>query len=385
MMLRPLEIAHGMPIGPVAAPPLARQSPARTPRDALGDLMVAALSRPPCLVSFSGGRDSSALLAVATEVARRNGLALPVPATLVFPESEPSNEDEWQAAVLEHLRLPDWVRIEIHDELDAIGPVATAAFERHGLLWPFNAHFHIPILERAAGGTVVTGFAGDELARSSVAARAERLLTRWERPRLSSALIVGLALSPRPVRRGVHRRRERRELQAEPWLTPFGLRSIAKALGANEARLPLGWEAQIRQWVWRDRYFHVCVATFATMGQAFDVTVHHPFYDGQVLDSLASAGGFRGFGNRTQLMSQLFGDLLPEQVIQRRTKASFTSPLWTNTARTFAAQWSGSSMLTDLVDDRALQAHWRTENPNLLSTTLLQAAWMRERSLPLVQ
>ena len=38
------------------------------------------------------------------------------------------------------------------DELDAVGPYARRALARHGLLWPFNAHFHAPMLEQAAGG-----------------------------------------------------------------------------------------------------------------------------------------------------------------------------------------------------------------------------------------
>ena len=38
------------------------------------------------------------------------------------------------------------------DELDSVGPVAQAVLRRHGPLWPFNAHFHMPLLERASGG-----------------------------------------------------------------------------------------------------------------------------------------------------------------------------------------------------------------------------------------
>ena len=71
-----------------------------SPAEAIDQVLLEALSRTPCLISFSGGRDSSAMLAAAVAVARREGLDLPVPATLVFPQSEDSNEDEWQAMVL---------------------------------------------------------------------------------------------------------------------------------------------------------------------------------------------------------------------------------------------------------------------------------------------
>lgn len=385
LRLRPLEIAFGMPMGLEPVPPLARLELVRTPLEALGEVLAGALQRPPCLVSFSGGRDSSALLAVATWVARREGLPMPIPATLIFPDSEATREDEWQATVLGHLGLSDWVRITIHDELDAVGPVATEMLERHGLFWPFNAHFHLPIIERAAGGTVVTGFGGDELARSSDSARAERLLTQWQRPQWSHALVIGLAASPRPVRTVVHRRRARDELQAQPWLTECGIRRVGRALGSSEAQIPLGWESKIRRWLWRDRYFRVCVESFAAMGDFHDTTIVHPFFDERVLDALARTGGFRGFGDRTHLMEHLFGDLLPEQVISRRTKGGFTDPLWTSTAIHFAREWSGGGLLAEFVDNAALKRHWGESDRNLLSTTLLQLAWIRDRGLPMAR
>lgn len=56
-----------------------------TPRQALADAMVAPLSRTPCYVSFSGGRDSSSVLAMARTVARQHQLDDPIPVTLRFP------------------------------------------------------------------------------------------------------------------------------------------------------------------------------------------------------------------------------------------------------------------------------------------------------------
>jgi asparagine synthase (glutamine-hydrolysing) len=89
--------------------------------EAIEQVLTEALSRAPCVLSFSGGRDSSALLAAAVHVARREGLDLPIPATLVFPQSEDSNEDEWQAIVLRHLGVTEWDRFEIHQEFAASG------------------------------------------------------------------------------------------------------------------------------------------------------------------------------------------------------------------------------------------------------------------------
>ena len=51
-----------------------------------------------------------------------------------------------------HLQVRDWLRLDVDGELDAVGPVARRVLRRHGLLWPFNVHFHAPMLEAARGG-----------------------------------------------------------------------------------------------------------------------------------------------------------------------------------------------------------------------------------------
>ena len=279
---------------------------------------------------------------------------------------------------MRHLELGERVRVEVRDELDAVGPVAGPALQRHGLLWPFNAHFHLPIIEHAAGGTVVTGFGGDELRSSSASALAERALVARRRPKWADILVVGFALSPRVVRREVQWRRARAQLAKLPWLTPLGIRRIAAALASLRSTVPLGWDRRLRQRFWRDRYFRVCQETFAVLGEYHDVTVVHPFVDAHVLDALATAGGFAGFGSAQQLMTELFGDLLPEQLVHRRTKGVFTDPLWTPTARSFASQWSGEGVDPQLVDAAALRQHWLGDARNLLSTTLLQQAWLHD-------
>ena len=86
--------------------------------------ILPALLRPPCLVSFSGGRDSAAVLATATALARREGLPVPIPATNVFSSDQDADESSWQETLVRHLGLSDWIRIEHTDELDLIGPYA---------------------------------------------------------------------------------------------------------------------------------------------------------------------------------------------------------------------------------------------------------------------
>ena len=379
-----VEIAYGVPLGyETERVPLRPHPQPVTPRGALERVLRQALLRPPCAISFSGGRDSSALLAIATAVARREALADPVPVTLRFPGSVEADETDWQALVLDRLGLPDWVRIDVRgDDFDAVGPIARAVLAAHGLMWPFNTHFHAPIIETAAGGSLVTGFGGDEVGLSSATSRAEQVLAGRRRPHPSDVLTVGLALSPQLVRRAVHRRRVEAESGGLPWLTPAGTRAVRSAAAAAAAGVPLGWNNALRKAVWRSRYFTVCQQNFAAMGARADVEVFHPFVSAPVLDALAAAGGFAGLGSRTNVMRTLCGTDLPEAVVTRRSKGTFSAPVWTSTARTFATQWSGGGVDRSLVDVDLLRAHWATDEINLLSTTLLQAAWLHDNATP---
>jgi len=114
------------------------------------------------------------------------------------------------------------------------------------------------------------------------------------------------------------------------------------------------------------------------LGSYHEVQVVHPFVERRVLDALGTAGGFRGVGGRTELMRDVFGDVLPPELVERTTKGTFTDPLWTETAMRFAREWSGEGVDRALVDPDALRRHWAGETRNLVSTTLLQSAWLHD-------
>ena len=117
----PLEISSGLVLPPRRRPPRLPELPAgATPRSEFERAILPALSESPCLVSFSGGRDSSAVLATAARVARREGLPLPVPITHRFPSASDTQETEWQEQVIRHLGLDDWVRIDAAGDLDCV-------------------------------------------------------------------------------------------------------------------------------------------------------------------------------------------------------------------------------------------------------------------------
>lgn len=119
--------------------PLAGVGPAvRSPVAALEAVLLPLLSREPCCVSFSGGRDSSLLLAVATRLARREGL--PAPLALCYRFRDPrADEPAWQRLVLDALEIERSEWIEVGEELDLLGPIARDLASRHGRRFPANA------------------------------------------------------------------------------------------------------------------------------------------------------------------------------------------------------------------------------------------------------
>ena len=372
--LTPLEVASGLVFGLAPPRPLPTEV-AGEPIDAFERAILPALQRPPCIVSFSGGRDSSAVLAVAVRVARREGLPLPIPSTNRFPAVKDSHESDWQERVVAHLGLDDWLRPEFTDELDCVGPIATSVLRRHGLLWPFNAHFHVPHLEAAAGGSLLTGIGGDEILSSSSWARERAVLSCRARPEFRDVLRVGFLAAPPPIRRAVLRRRAPFEYS---WLRPSAHRALAAGWAAHGASEPFSWEAQFG-WRLRFRYLHVGLASLALLADDASVRIVHPFTDAGFSAALTRLPKTRRYTDRTAAMRLLFGDVLPDDVLARTTKSSFDEAFWSDWSRALASDWTGEGADPELVDVEALRQEWSSPDPDPRSFTLVQAAWLAEK------
>lgn len=383
--LTPLEVASGLVLGPPSKPVPLPDPPggAENPREALERVVAPALARPPCLVSFSGGRDSSSVLAVASHVARREGLPLPIPATHRFPDAAGTEESEWQEQVVRHLGLDEWVRVEATTELECIGPVAQSVLRQHGLFWPLNSHFHVPLFEQAAGGSLLTGIGGDEAFSRSSRQRVLNVIGGRVRPVPRDALRLAMVAAPR----GVRARRIGRRLPLDlAWLKPDALRSVTAALAAEVASEPLRWSRRCA-WIRGLRYVEVGTASLSVLAADNDVQVRHPFTTGEFLSALARLAVGDRYASRTAAMRALVADLLPEQVLGRATKARFDEALWGPHSRTFAAEWDGAGVDEALVDARALRSEWHAPMPSPSSFTLMQALWLRRdeagrRALP---
>jgi asparagine synthase (glutamine-hydrolysing) len=366
-----LELLTNLPLGRDSnASPL--PAPRGVPvRDLLDAAVLPALARPPCVVSFSGGRDSSAVLAVAADAARRHGLPDPVAVMMRFPDVPLSHETHWQELVLDHIGISERVVLELHDELSGLGSIATSVLRRHGVLWPGNGYVHMPVFEVARGGSVLTGVGGDELFGTK-ASRIVWLTRRKARPRLRDIGSVGLALLPRPLRA----LRWRRNAQPLPWLTRAGNRAVVRALAKDEVAWPHRWDASVHHWH-ASRAHNAVRYVLPALGADLDVPVVNPLVDRAVMAELARMGGPTGFIDRTTAMTALFSDLLPTAILSRPTKAGFTNAMAGAATRAFASAWDGEGVDHELVDANALRREWLSSAPSFMTVLLLQTAWLR--------
>ncbi len=354
-----------------------------TARAALEAVLLEHLRRGLCVVTFSGGRDSSALLALTAHVAAREGLPAPIAATHDFPGDPHADEREWQRAVLDHLAglgTPvEHVQIPSAGDFDLLGETAAAGLREHGLLWSAPVHSLTPMWRLARGGTVLTGQGGDEVVAGQRSA--PLALLRRRRGRLHRVLpAAAVALAPEAVRAAARRRRER-HLPAPGWLTPGGLARARATDWAGERGRPLLFADALAAHR-RDRGFALGLATSGALAAAAGTVEAHPLLDARFTGALAAEGHPFGFGNRTSTMVRVFDGLLPRAVLHRSTKARFHTPTFGVAARAFAGEWSGDGLDEALVDAAALRACWLSEAPWAGTMLALQAAWLHDAGLP---
>jgi len=368
----PLELAGGWLNGfdDVPMPPY----PGAGPRAVLERSLLSCLIEQPCMIAFSGGRDSSAILAVAVHVARREGLPLPIPVTLRYRETRGTEESEWQQLVLDHLAVRDHHVITVGDEHDPIGPIAAPLLRRHGLVWPPNFTPNWRVMDSARGGVLVTGECGDEVLgrrRIMPVSNLLRSVKARRRPGHQAYRRALRALAPAPLRR----RRELRTLYFRPWLREPVEALLAQRLADDRLAYSLHAGRQTWQYVTRRAVRRMLDTTHAFAAE-LDVDYRAPFDEPDFVSSLAHTLGLWGWRSRTDTMTRLFGDVLPPAILGRTTKAHFESALFTEHTRAFASQWDGTGVDDTLVDPEALRENWLSEQPSPPTRGLLQQAWL---------
>ena len=346
-------------------------------RAALEDAIRPWLARSgPCCTGFSGGRDSSAILAVAVHVARQEGLPEPVPVTIRYRGAADADESAWQELVVRHLGLQDWECIDVDDQLDYLGPLAIRLLRRHGVLWPPYFHYEHVLLERAKGGVLLSGHDGDGVFGSFPWASLAGVSRHRRRP--SAADVVTLARFVAPTRlREWEARQHRLPL---PWLRPRLRAGVEAGLAAEVGSQPRRWDHWV-PWLARRRSLALGLSTIDLLAEDCGAQVAHPFLDPRFLAALAAEGGWRGWGDRTDIMGALFADVLPREVQRRTAKSSLGGGFWREGSRSFAAGWDGYGIDEAMVDPHALRTAWTARRPKIGAIALLQTAWLASDSL----
>jgi hypothetical protein len=344
-------------------------------RRALEAAILPALQRSPCVVTFSGGRDSSAVLAAAVRLARTLGLADPLPVTRYFPGAPESDESKWQELVIRELELDNWERVAF-EELDVVGPACIPSLLKRGPLWPPLIHTWPPIFELAQGGAILTGEGGDELFDPVRCTILKWLLTDPRRARSPQALREGIeAVAPKVWRRRQARSRMREVIP--DWLLPVPAHDYLEELVAWEADEPLSWLGSTARLI-GDRSHRVGLHNFALLAAEYQILLVHPLLDPAFVLGFAQAAGRFGFPGRTAGMQALFGDVLPDAIVSRPDKIYMSQVMLGSSTRAFADSWSGRGIDEDLADLDILRACWRSENVPVASVLALQTGWFAD-------
>jgi hypothetical protein len=328
-VLTPLELASGLVLGFTPRPEAEGSSAHRSPREALECAILPALLRPPCLISFSGGRGSSAVLALAVELARREGLEPPVPATWRLAGRTAVEETARQERLIVRLGVTEWLRLEFDDELDLVGPVATAALRRQGFLWPAHGHCWVPLIEWASGGSLLTG--------------------------LGHASAFG-----EPALRF-------RDLRPLPWLVPAVEAEVRLRSTADAALRRRAEEHQARWWL-RLRQTELALDVLRRLASEQRVVLCSPLVDAAFTTAPA----------RLRAAERLDDVFSAESV--RPIRRPSPAPLWGSHSIRLAASWEGEGVDPELVDVPSLRREWSRPRPDPRTFLLLQSVALARRA-----
>jgi asparagine synthase (glutamine-hydrolysing) len=339
------------------------------------DVIEQMLDDAPCYVMFSGGCDSSLVLAAALAACRRAGHSDPIPVTFRVAAAPATHEHEFQERVVAHLALHDRIVVEL--QADMLGQTATRALLQHGMVWPAPLLCQTPMLEQLDPGLVLSGEGGDEILgprRVTPALAVARRVRRERRTTWSELHLAVSALCPRAVRRPTVVA-DITESYPTPWLSNELRQQLVERLvelyeaePVPPARYPpyslgLPWVRDAHENI---RAFHV----------AYGLRWKAPLHDPSFLGSLCGTVAWHEYRGRTTLLRRYFSSLLPDEIIERRSKAVFNDAYFAAETRAFARRWDGAGV-PDGVDGLWLKEHWTNASPIHGGTALLlHYAWL---------
>ncbi|MGD9793299.1 MAG: asparagine synthase-related protein [Acidimicrobiia bacterium] len=331
-------------------------------------------------VLFSGGVDSSLLLALATKVARERGLAEPTAITYRYDAPGSAIDVHYQECAIAHIRATNWAVLE-RGTAELIGPDAAAAIATVGVLQPAPSHVHLAAfdLARQAGPSpvVMTGEGGDE----TFAAQNCTI------PRSLAAYTLRHSRQPRQVL-ARYRAASRWVFDSGrppsvtkwfPWLTPEGMSEV-KRRRLFPARPPAFRRLTAVDRRQRRGYAVDGIAQMSRLADSRGVELVHPLLEDEFVTALTRQLPVRWFTSRSTLIGHLWPGLLPAEVLYRTSKGEFTDAYFGSACREFAARWTGDSLASPYIDNERLRASWLGDQP-WPSAHLLQVAWASECGL----
>jgi asparagine synthetase B (glutamine-hydrolysing) len=334
----------------------------------------------PAFVLFSGGVDSSFLLALATQLARRHGLEEPTAITYRYPNEHTRPDEQYQDALAESIGLRNWVVIE-RESAEVIGPDAERVIRILGDLpgvATISAHMAaIDVARQRPGSVIITGEGGDTTfsfqPASIPAALAQSAWRNVRRPRVfaqhvrRSLPFVAPKVRPASL------------LEWYPFLTADGLAEIHRRKLLPPRRRPLGRLRAIDMNQQRG-YVLDGIASFDSLAAHHGIGYLHPLREDAFVTALVRTTPRRAFTGRNELLEHLWPGVLTDVVRNRPGKAHFTEVYFGEACREFARRWDGRSLASPYIDNERLRDCWLGDTP-FPGAHLLQAAWAAENDL----
>ena len=169
--------------------------------------------------------------------------------------------------------------------------------------------------------------------------------------------------------------RRRLEGQPTPWLRPVAREQLVERFAQLERSRPLAFMNSVRM-VPRRRSQVLGARNRRILAARTNVELTSPLLHPEVVHALARDGGRLGRGDRTAVLRAMASDLLPDDVVSRTGKASFTRCYMGRPTQEFAAAWTGVGVDPELVDPDELRRTWLSAAPIAPTAALLQAAWL---------